>query len=107
MSYLKELGFEKNAGFTEHGRIREEGRALGFKTRADYARDASQQYPGMDYAKGTYLDATMSTLLARKQAYMASLEGIENLKALVPFVGMGPKGRIALEQLEKSIKTGE
>lgn len=99
--------FTKEAGFTQHGKIREEGKAMAYKGMADAAREASSEYPGMDYMKGTYLDSAIGTLFARKQAYKASLEGVANLKGLVPFVGMGPAGKKALADLEKAIKEGK
>ena len=91
---------KKLAAFTEHGRINQEARAKAYNSLSEAGVKANTQYPGMAYAKGTMITPTIHKLLARRQAYM-SQGGGKTLKAAIPFVGMGSKGKEALENLEQ------
>lgn len=96
---LYRMRMAKVGGYTEHGRMREEAKAKAFNALStDYAA-AGKEHPGMDYLKSTYPESFIYKLQARKNAYKAQQEGLGNIKTHVPFVGMGPKGKAALQKL--------
>jgi len=99
--------FNKVAGYTDHGREMELGRTKAMVKMRDTLRAANDDYPGIALLKGYQGMDTLYTLMARKQAYKATLDGLENIKSHVPFVGMGAKGKQALADLESAIKSGE
>lgn len=90
---------EKTAGYTQHGAHRERARAKAYATMAKEYREAGVNSPGLDYIKGTFPEALIMQLLARKQAYKSQLQGLANIKGHIPFVGMGPAGQRALNDI--------
>lgn len=94
-------GEEKKAAFTQHGKVEQTSKALAYSDRADAMLDANAKYPGMAVMKGQYVADLWNKLHARKNAYKS--EGLANqLKAAIPFFGMGPKGQESLEKLKKN-----
>ncbi len=91
-------------GYTKHGTDEETARAKAMALLASGLRKADAKSPGMAMIKGTPTEALLTELLARKQAYRASKKGIGNLKAEIPFVGMGSSGKKELEKLQKRKK---
>lgn len=102
--YAALKGSEKKAGYTEHGRAREEARARAYADMAAAFREADKESPGMSYLKGTNLEPIIYELIARKQAYKSQQKGLANLKTHIPFIGMGPKGKEALKELRSKKK---
>lgn len=97
---------DKQAGFTQHGKDRQIARAKGYSHYSDRITKATEEYPGMGYLKGSPSKAVAYKLMARRNAYQS--EGTENqLKAMIPFVGMGPKGREALDKLSYLTQHGK
>jgi len=88
-------------GYTKHGKDEEVARAKSYAKLASGLRKADMKSPGMAFIKGTPTEALLAELLARKQAYRASKKGMGNLKAEIPFVGMGSSGRKELAKLQK------
>lgn len=92
---------EKLSGYTEHGTANEKARAKAFAQLAEDYEQANQESPGMTYLKGTQIRPAIHKLLARKGAYRSQQEGAENLKAAIPFVGMGSAGQRALDKVRQ------
>lgn len=92
--------FIKVAAYTQHGKMEQEGLAKAHKEMANTYSKANQQYPGMAAIKGSTAFGFLHELQARKQAYKSKQKGLENLKALIPGVGMGRKGQKALDSLK-------
>ena len=87
-------------GYTKHGKEEEIARAKSYAKLASGLRKADAKSPGMAFLKGTPTEALLNELFARKQAYRASKKGMGNLKAEIPFVGMGSSGRKELAKLQ-------
>jgi hypothetical protein len=91
-------------GYTKHGTQEEIARAKSYGDLAKGLSKANSKSPGMAFLKATSDEAIIYELLARKQAYRASKKGIGNLKAEIPFVGMGASGRKKLAKLQSKKK---
>tara|TARA_B100001113_G_C21112732_1_gene623952 strand:+ start:336 stop:1190 length:855 start_codon:yes stop_codon:yes gene_type:complete len=104
MKKKAEAVFAKISAYTEHGKMREEARAMAHAQLADDFEEADKKNPGVAALKGTHVQPIMAKLIARKQAFKADQKGMGNLKTHVPFVGMGDAGEKALEKLKKEKK---
>ena len=97
--------FAKLSGYTEHGKSREEARALGLSQMADDMSEADKKNPGTAIAKMPMtlspIENAILKLKAKKQAYKSSKDGMGNIKSHIPFVGMGSAGQKELDKLKK------
>ena len=88
-------------GYTKHGTMEEKGRAKSMASLSGALRKADKKSPGMAFLKGTPTEALLLELFARKQAYRSQQKGLGNLKAEIPFVGMGGAGKKALKKVQR------
>lgn len=101
MSTKADAIMNKIGGWTQHGSKRQAVRAKAFTEFAPALEEIQKKYPGMTHLVGMPGQGQFAQLIARKNAYKSEQQGLNNLKAMVPFVGMGRKGQEALERIEK------
>ncbi len=89
---------KKVSAFTQHGKEMQEARAKAGRFMSQEVQKANMKSPGMAFIKGTHVQPFMEEMMARRQAYKSKGAG-NSLKTVVPFVGMGKKGKEALDEL--------
>jgi len=102
-----EVIMQKIGAFTQHGKARQEARAISYAAQAKDRKAANKLSPGISFLKGSPEVAILQQLLARRNAYQASGGMATQLKSLIPFVGMGPKGQEALNKLSYVTQHGK
>lgn len=99
----RDTKLEKISAFTEHGKRFQEVMAISNAIIADKVREINKKDPEMALLSGTQMIPLNAQLSANMYARRSNLEGISNLKALVPFYG-GSRGNKDLQLILKKYK---